>query len=200
MSDRDRWLAQLALDAYHLPATAAAGNFHARVSEDAGGRVIAFRGSTADPRDWLADLHFDLAHDPQIGMVHRGFLAGARALLPFLPQDARATALTGHSLGGALALVIGALFVAQARPPVAIVTFGAPRAGLSEFCQLLAAVDVRQYRRGDDPVPLVPLLPFRHVREPLIAIGRAQVPAIECHRMAGYLADVSSSLAMEQAP
>lgn len=158
--------------------------------------VIAFRGTSAIG-DWIRDLAWRPICDPKLGWCHAGFLTGGALYM------AKATAssgnppiLTGHSLGGALALVVGALMALSGRPPAAVVTFGAPRVGMGRFTQSLASVEVRQYRRGDDPIPDVPffiwpLLRFAHVRS-LIAIGKPMVPAIECHRIGGYVTDVGA--------
>lgn len=101
--------------------------------------------------------------------------------------------VTGHSLV-ALALGLGALLVLAGLPPAEIVTFGSPRFGMDKFVAALTAVPVRQYRRGNDPVPLVPfdmppLLEFRDARDPLIAVGTVQRDPFAC-AIAGYAADV----------
>ena len=67
--------------------------------------------------------------------------------------------LTGHSLGGAVALIVGALMVRDEIYPNQIVTFGAPRCGR---LKLLDRVPVTMYRHGKDIVPLVPPLMRRH--------------------------------------
>ncbi|OEL35669.1 Phospholipase A1-Igamma1, chloroplastic [Dichanthelium oligosanthes] len=70
--------------------------------------------------------------------------------------------VTGHSLGGALAL-LAARDAAAAHPgvPVAAVTFSAPRVGNRAFCEGLASRGVRVLRVvvRHDVVPLVPSVP-----------------------------------------
>jgi hypothetical protein len=162
--------------------------------------VIAFRGSvTAEDwaRDFICAPVVDRAH-PQLGHCHAGFLDGAESILDEVNVAIgnKAVIVSGHSLGGALALGVGALLVCAGKPPAAIVTFGAPRFGMAMFVKALAAVPVRQYRRGNDPVPGVPfdvppLLQFLDARDPLIAIGVAQRDPFNCHSIAGYVADIS---------
>lgn len=190
----DRELARLALDAYHQPPNWAVGEIHARMTTPEDLRVVAFRGTTIDPRTWIRDLDAGWVFHPQLGMLHRGFLGAALAIYPQLqwPRDDRRLILVGHSLGGAIALVVGALMITSDKPVAAVVTFGAPRVGMSDFCGVLQAAEVRQYRHGNDPVPTVPLPPYRHVREPLIAIDAETSSAVECHRLAGYIEGLNS--------
>jgi len=67
--------------------------------------------------------------------------------------------LTGHSLGGAVAMLMGAHLTKSGVPPKEIVTFGAPKCGR---LKLLDDVDVTQYRNGVDIVPKTPPLMRRH--------------------------------------
>jgi len=67
---------------------------------------------------------------------------------------------------------------------------------------VLAPIPVRQYRRGNDPVPLVPfdvppLLMWCDVTKP-IPVGLAQRDPFACHHIAGYVADVAAHLAQQQ--
>jgi hypothetical protein len=66
-------------------------------------------------------------------------------------------------------------------------------------------VPIRQYLRGNDPVPIVPfdvppLLQFLDARDPLIAIGQAQRDPFACHDHLGYVADVGAYLAVHPTP
>ena len=64
--------------------------------------------------------------------------------------------LTGHSKGGAEALVLGAMLAVAGLAPARITTFGAPRVGDAAFGRLLAGIAGADYRYGGDPVPFVP--------------------------------------------
>lgn len=65
--------------------------------------------------------------------------------------------LVGHSYGGATAAVAAAIL--QLNKPdaeIAILTFGAPRAGGRQLQAALRAIPQRHFRRPPDPVPLLP--------------------------------------------
>jgi hypothetical protein len=178
-----------------------------RISPAADCLVVAFRGSVT-AEDWARDFICAPVVDrqnPQLGSCHAGFLDGAESVLNAITAAVgnHQFCLTGHSLGGALALGIGALLACSGKQPAAIVTFGAPRFGMAKFVVALQPIVIRQYRRGNDPVPLVPfdvppLLQFLDARDPLIAIGVAQRDPFACHAIEGYVADVDVYLARAQ--
>lgn len=92
--------------------------------------VIAFRG-TQGLSDWMSNLQVPPARSAAFGAeVHSGFLA-AYASVAHLVDRAVAEAggrrlwFTGHSLGGAIAVVAAAHH--RARNPAGVVTFGQPR-------------------------------------------------------------------------
>jgi hypothetical protein len=136
--------------------------------------IISFRGSK-EPRDYLNDSKFWFkARFPwrliTKARVHRGFLDGYLSV-----QDRVATRVltakriyvTGHSLGGAKAMVC-ALNLHQAGFPIAGVhVFGCPRVGNDDWAELYDAnlrdVTFRWEAQGD-PVPWLPPLlnNYRH--------------------------------------
>lgn len=156
--------------------------------------VYCFRGSK-ETLDWILDFFAVPGTDNAdkaaqylgMGPVHAGFLIGAMALLPQIKQDAqgRPFSLTGHSLGGALALLVGALLTQDGTPPVQIVTFGAPKVGFSAFVDVLHGVPVREYRYGADPVPLVPDWPYMHVNQ--VQIGKPVRNLFQNHAITNYI-------------
>ena len=170
--------------------------------------VVAFRGSVS-AEDWARDFICAPVEDrghPQLGHCHAGFLDAAESIFgEVMPAiSGKPAVITGHSLGGAIALGVGALLMLAGRSPAAVVTFGAPRFGMAQFVQQVAGVPIRQYRRGNDPVPLVPfdvppLLQFLDTRDPLIAVGQAQRDPFACHDHLGYVADVGAYLAAHPA-
>ena len=96
----------------------------------AGPLVLAFRGS-ANTRDWLSDFRIQMV-DTDFGGVHSGFWRSANSLLPEIlrvPAVRAAVVVTGHSKGGAEALICARMLRAAGKPVRAVVTFGGPRVG-----------------------------------------------------------------------
>ncbi len=191
-----------------VPASGVNCRVTAEFSGGDGALVVAFRGSVT-VQDWLRDFFFApiaVREHAQLGRCHAGFLDAAESILDALLQELERSSatlpvlVTGHSLGGALAVGVGALLKLAGRPPAAIVTFGAPRFGMAAFVACLKDVPVRQYVRGNDPVPAVPFdVPpewaFLDSRDPPIRIGKAQADRFACHHIEGYVADVAAYLA-----
>lgn len=139
--------------------------------------VVAFPG-TDSVMNWVRDLDFvpgDFGSD--IGPLHEGFGKGALGLWTQLrPMLAsKRVWFTGHSLGGALALIVAAFAKEEQFVAEAVVTFGAPRAGTVRLREWMTVLAVRQYRHRDDMVPEVPP-EFCHVRLPLVVLGNVEDP------------------------
>lgn len=177
--------------AYRMSPTWASGDVHAVAMDMRGALVVAFRGTTADPRDWIRDIDFWPRRHPSLGWCPDGFLSGAEAIWEVCQAALRGprVLLTGHSLGGALALLVGAIMAALDRAPAAITTFGAPRVGMHRMRMALRAVSVREFRDGNDPVPCVPWA-YQHARTP-IAIGHEWADPISAHHVAAYQAAIA---------
>jgi hypothetical protein len=110
----------------------AKGSLNAYVAADRNVVVIAFRG-TDDAKDWLVNA--DCLREPVAdGQVHSGFYRGAQALYGEILAAAnehgaakKRVWITGHSLGGALAVAFAYRGLADgALRPAAVVTFGQP--------------------------------------------------------------------------
>jgi hypothetical protein len=109
--------------------------------------VVAFRGTEpANAADWLSDVNFHPRPlSPQVrGSVHGGFARALeevkgpmlQAVAALLGEGQPRLYITGHSLGGALAVLAGAVLEAEAgRQAAAIYTYGQPRVGDRTFCQ-----------------------------------------------------------------
>ncbi len=151
--------------------------------------VLAFRG-TEESTDLLSDVKCRKIEWTDGEWVHRGFAGAFRAIWaesdPEAPADdvwtnARAAVLethskypeakwvvTGHSLGGALAiLAAGKMRADPALPtPATVYTIGCPRVGAPKFAKRLAEeVEIVRFVHESDAVPRVPpvLFRYRHV-------------------------------------
>ncbi len=139
--------------------------------------ILVFRGSQ-NFQDWLANLNALPVACPGLGkgQVHQGFrdslMVGWREIAEALDQETAPLFYTGHSLGGALAVL-----AAAHRPPRALYTFGAPKVGDQFFCRALQAVPHYRLVNGHDIVPSLPpdysglgfihsVAPLRLVKQP----------------------------------
>jgi triacylglycerol lipase len=132
-----------------------------------GGTIAVFAGTDPlIPKNWLTDFNSLRVDD-----IHAGF---AEAVVSIAPQLRRAVAhdaaagplfFTGHSMGGALAVVAAKQL--NDIGVTAVYTFGMPRCGDDQFVREYGTLEERTYRlvHGDDIVPTVPPpeLGFRHV-------------------------------------
>lgn len=102
---------------------------------------IAFRG-TNERADWKTNLNIFFKRSP-LGWVHRGFMKATELFWPELHQRLlefrdrnQPIWITGHSLGGALALLAAVKFLVEHKLEIAgIYTFGQLPIGRSGFCE-----------------------------------------------------------------
>ena len=150
--------------------------------------VVAIRG-TEGILEWIHDAEFGLVPCPFLtggGHTEDGFtdmysslrtgpapdsptLAGALAQLPF-PRPPSSLTVCGHSLGGALATLLGLDVAANTvfRTP-AVYTFASPRTGDSLFASTYNQVVTNSNRianRLDIVTTLPPSPPYQHVASP----------------------------------
>jgi hypothetical protein len=138
------------------------------------GDVHCFRGSD-DILAWLHDADCRPLTVVGFGKVHSGFWHALSAILPACLALPRPTAVTGHSLGAAMAILYGAV-LARLNCAVPVYAFEPPRlcfdGTLGQF--LNGRVQVFATRNGNDVVPEIPLgltLPATLTR-----IGHASLP------------------------
>lgn len=123
--------------------------------------LVSFRG-TENLGDWLSNLN-SIGTTRPYGEIHRGFL-GAFQVVRARMEELLAKSpklpvmLTGHSLGGALALIAAAEWRDKFHIS-RIHTFGQPAVGKKEFRTFIDHVYAGKYHRfvnDDDIVPMVP--------------------------------------------
>jgi hypothetical protein len=134
--------------------------------------VVVMPGTNPDdPLDWLRDISAALHWVPGVGPAHGGFGRGGEAVYTRVSTatagDPRPLTIVGHSLGGALAQMLGALIAArQPGRAFRVVTFGAPRLGFLNpwLGRLLRrGFELSEYARAGDIVPDLPMRPpFNH--------------------------------------
>lgn len=155
--------------------------------------IFTCRGTSKNKlgNGWLGllwDIITDLRMLPWIsrttGIHPAGFFKIARQISYEIerkvPNKTTPIQLEGHSLGGAVALLAGALLSYQGYNIVRIFTFGSPKVGKIKS---LDDTLVLQYRNGADIVPTLP--PFYSHPTKLISYGKSKNP-IRDHRMSEY--------------
>lgn len=121
--------------------------------------VLAFRGTQPNLQDIKTDLKANLVSAPSGGRIHRGFQAAFEQVHDAIDAALERHAglpvyVTGHSLGGALALVATSHLVSDSVG--ACYTFGAPRVADDEFFKHIKTPVYRVVNAGDG----VARLPF----------------------------------------
>lgn len=122
--------------------------------------VLAFRGSN-DIRDWVSNINTS-SHVTPYGTIHSGFFneyMKLESLFDVDLKDSRPVFITGHSLGGALAILAGCHY--QHLDPV-VVTFGSPRVGCSDFNKSCSTLRYIRWVNGNDKVCRLPLRKYFH--------------------------------------
>jgi len=130
--------------------------------------LVSFRG-TESVSDWLSNLNVIGIDAPQIGTVHAGFYGQFTALRQEIEailrmKPGRPLIITGHSLGGAIAILAAATWV-QSEHLRGLYTYGQPRAGKASFSRYVAANFIDRTFRFVNDNDVVPKVPpgYRHV-------------------------------------
>ncbi len=128
--------------------------------------ILVFRGTRRGISNWKFILNFPLSPWPTGGRVHHGFkqvmLQAWENIRPQLDTFSGPCFYTGHSLGGALAVLAATL-----KKPNAVYTFGAPRLADSEFLESTRKFHIYRLANAKDIVASVPPVSgILHVGEP----------------------------------
>ena len=196
-------LAKLCQDAYEQPPDIADEHDVAVAiirKADNGDIIVAFRGTVpACLHDDLADLEMGPKAVLGYGLVHAGFWDAGTGIAQAVSEAIgdQPYHLTGHSLGGAIAIVVATRLAEFGKPPISLTTFGAPRVAMGEalesICEKLVATTIGQYRLASDPVAELPLniVGFGHGwghPSPLIQLGAQSIlPNIDDHAIGHYV-------------
>jgi hypothetical protein len=169
------------------------------VDEAKGVQWVAVRG-TANLKNVTEDAAYAKVDASDLGVpVHKGFVEDARAVWSFanpLLRRGMETRLTGHSLGGALALLLAMRLSVDSQPLGRVITFGQPKvtteAGVVRFRDL----PLLRVVNHDDPVPDLPWETpgaargglYRHLGQELRLGDRGTFDLLPEHRAEAYLA------------
>ena len=124
---------------------------------------IAIRG-TANVQNALTDLTYQKEKDPRHDIyLHKGFGEATRELYeaiqphlePFRQQEYR-LGLTGHSLGGAMAVILMMYLLDDNYIIDRVITFGQPKVTNEDGIKKFQGSPVLRVIYDNDPVPLVP--------------------------------------------
>ena len=161
---------------------------HCLIEEKPDCIVIAFKG-TASIRNWITDAEFERTAlisgmYGSVSRVHKGFEAAFSSILQPLIEalggcgifnaiHCKPLFITGHSLGGALAVLAALELQRNGFRILQVYTFGQPRVGNADFKSLYetrAGLGAKTFRLvfQEDVVPRIPHLPawhdpYRHV-------------------------------------
>jgi triacylglycerol lipase len=120
--------------------------------------ILSFPG-TDDFEDAVIDAKFIRASSDW-GAVHSGFLEATNALWPRislavsnLRQNDQPVWVTGHSLGGAIAIITALKLIEEGVEVAGVFTFGQPPVGDDEFAKAMATLPgYRRFANYSDPV------------------------------------------------
>lgn len=169
-----RFLAHRAADAYVPPRGSTIlkdkyGQVRGFAMVDDSSILIAISG-TKSKLDAIIDLKAWKTHVLDFG-VHAGFWGEYETLRPYVMSlirvnPGKVVRVCGHSLGGALAVLVAAEAAALERR-VELVTLGCPRVGNWAFTRFLKRLGVKHVRivHGFDGVPHVPWIFYWHYGE-----------------------------------
>ena len=132
------------------------------VKQDNGISIIIIRG-TANDANVLSDIDVRLVDDARTGIkLHKGFRDVAVTIMQIIDTTKtleHTVHVTGHSLGGAVAQIIG-MWLHKRGKNVQIFSYGSPKVS----SQVLSGGQPTHWRvvRRSDPIPFTPPWPYSH--------------------------------------
>jgi len=131
-------------------------------------QIIAVRG-TANVENAVVDVSLKLLMDKHANIpIHQGFAEAAESIyqevLPTLNKD-YITSTTGHSLGGAVALILAMYLDINKTELGPIITFGQPKVTNISGTRAFPHLDVTRVVTPQDLVPLVPPLDPMNIQD-----------------------------------
>ena len=134
-------------------------------------QLISIAG-TANLENVLLDADETREFIPSLKIpLHRGFARAAQLIYddvkPRLIAGYRLR-ITGHSLGGAEAMIISMLLKSQGTPAEAIITFGQPKVSDAAGDAPFKGLPLTRVVNQDDVVPELPLPPYAHIGPELV--------------------------------
>jgi len=132
------------------------------VKQDNGISIIVIRG-TANDANVLSDVDVRLVSDTRTGIrLHKGFRDAAVTVMQIIDNTKtleHTVHVTGHSLGGAVAQIIG-MWLHKRGKNVQIYSYGSPKVS----SQVLSSGQPTHWRvvRRSDPIPFSPPWPYVH--------------------------------------
>ena len=132
------------------------------VKQEGGISIIVIRG-TANDANVLSDIDVRLVSDARTGIyLHKGFRDVAVTIMQIIDNTKtleHTVHVTGHSLGGAVAQIIG-MWLHTRGKNVQIFSYGSPKVS----SQVLSGGQPSHWRvvRRSDPIPFTPPWPYAH--------------------------------------
>ena len=131
------------------------------VIQDNGISIIVIRG-TANEGNVLSDIDVRLVSDTRTGIrLHKGFRDASLGVMEIIDRDhtvEHTVHVTGHSLGGAVAQIIG-MWLHKRGKNVQVFSYGSPKVS----SQVLDSQPTHwRVVRRSDPIPFTPPWPYRH--------------------------------------
>ena len=131
------------------------------VKQDNGISIIVIRG-TANAENVQSDIDVRLVTDDDLGiLLHKGFRDASVTVMSGINESSleKTVHVTGHSLGGAIAQIIG-MWLHRKDHNVQIFSYGSPKVS----SQVLSSGQPTHWRvvRRSDPIPFTPPWPYAH--------------------------------------